>query len=167
MQIRCSICHNGPAFTDNAFHNVALAQFGPGRDGIFHNDDFGRGSVSELPAERYTFRTTPLRNVELTGPYGHAGQFVSLRDFIDHYSESGEKLRHYDVAQLEPALRPTLVDNTGTILATRDTIIDGVVLAPKVVDALTAYLQALTDPAARDLTYLIPERVPSGLPVPR
>ncbi len=92
---------------------------------------------------------------------------MSLHDFIDHYSESDEKLRHYDVSQLEPALRPTLVDNAGAVLATRDTIIDGVVLAPEVVDALTAYLQALTDPAARDLTSLIPERVPSGLPVPR
>ena len=31
MSARCSICHNGPAFTDNKFHNVAVAQFGPGK----------------------------------------------------------------------------------------------------------------------------------------
>ncbi|HSJ76563.1 MAG TPA: cytochrome-c peroxidase, partial [Gemmatimonadales bacterium] len=30
MSARCSICHNGPALTDNRFHNVAVAQFGPG-----------------------------------------------------------------------------------------------------------------------------------------
>jgi cytochrome c peroxidase len=29
MSARCSICHDGTAFTDNKFHNVALAQFGP------------------------------------------------------------------------------------------------------------------------------------------
>ncbi len=68
MQIRCSICHNGPAFSDGAFHNVALAQFGPGRgDGPLGNDDFGRERITGDPAQRYAFRTTPLRNVELTG----------------------------------------------------------------------------------------------------
>jgi len=30
---------------------------------------------------------------------------------------------------------------------------------------LVAFLKSLTDPAARDLTSLIPARVPSGLPV--
>jgi len=30
MSARCSVCHNGPAFTDNKFHNVAVAQLGPG-----------------------------------------------------------------------------------------------------------------------------------------
>ena len=168
MEIRCSECHTGPAFSDGAFHNVALAQFGPGAgDGPAGNDDFGRERVSGSPADRYAFRTTPLRNVELTGPYGHAGQFFSLHDFIDHYSESERKLRTFDASRLEPALQGTVVDNATAILATRDPIIDGVVLAPEIVDALTAYLLALTDPAARNLTHLIPERVPSGLPVPR
>jgi hypothetical protein len=32
---------------------------------------------------------------------------------------------------------------------------------------LVTFLKALTDPAARDLSALIPARVPSGLPVPR
>jgi hypothetical protein len=34
-----------------------------------------------------------------------------------------------------------------------------------VVDKLMAYMQALTDPAARNLSSAIPRRVPSGLPV--
>ena len=43
MSARCSICHNGPALTDNEFHNVAVAQFGPGKgDGPGGRDDFGR-----------------------------------------------------------------------------------------------------------------------------
>ena len=33
--------------------------------------------------------------------------------------------------------------------------------------ALMAFLGALTDPAARDLSHLIPDSVPSGLPVER
>ncbi len=168
MEIRCSECHNGPAFTDGDFHNVALAQFGPGMgDGPSGRDDFGRARISGDAAARYAFRTTPLRNVELTGPYGHAGQFTSLRDFVDHYSESADKLRNFDVTALDPALQGTLVDNDDAVLATRDPIIDGVVLDAATVDALTAYLLALTDPAARDLSRLTPDHVPSGLPVPR
>jgi cytochrome c peroxidase len=167
MEIRCSICHGGPAFTDNAFHNVALAQFGPGMgDGPDRNDDFGRARITGTAQDRYAFRTTPLRNVELTGPYGHAGQFTDLAAFIDHYSESDAKLRAYDVLQLEEPLRQSLLQNADAILATRDTLLDGVVLPPEAVAALTAYLLALTDPAARDLSHLVPSRVPSGLPVP-
>jgi cytochrome c peroxidase len=101
MSARCSICHNGPAFTDNKFHNVALAQFGPGEgDGAGGRDDFGRMRVTGLAADQYAFRTPPLRNVELTGPWGHDGAFTDLRGFIDHYSESDVKLRTYDVNQL-------------------------------------------------------------------
>jgi cytochrome c peroxidase len=168
LTIRCSLCHNGPAFTDNEFHNVAIAQFGPGQgDGPLGSDDFGRMRVTRLEEDRYRFRTTPLRNVALTGPWGHDGAFSGLRDFIEHYSESDLKLRSFDPFTLEPLLQGTLVANADAILATRDTILNGVVLSPELVDELTAYMGALTDPAALDLRGLIPARVPSGLPVDR
>jgi cytochrome c peroxidase len=166
MSARCSICHNGPAFTDNEFHNVALAQFGPGQgDGIGRRDDFGRMRVTGDPADRYKFRTTPLRNVELTGPWGHDGAFTDLRGFIDHYSESHLKLVGYDATQLEPLLRGTVLPTFSDILATRDTLLDGVVFTPQQVDEVTEFMMALTDPAARKLGTLTPERVPSGIPV--
>ena len=107
MSARCSICHNGPAFTDNQFHNVAVAQFGPGKGTARGRDDFGRMRVTGHAADRYAFRTPPLRNVELTGPYGHDGAFTGLRDFVDHYSESDIKLRNFDIIELEPLLRGT------------------------------------------------------------
>jgi cytochrome c peroxidase len=166
MSARCSICHNGPAFTDNLFHNVALAQFGPGEgDGAGGLDDFGRMRVTGNPAEQYAFRTTPLRNVELTGPWGHAGEFTNLRAFVDHYSESDIKLRNFDVMQLEALLRGTVQPTTEAILATRDPLLSGVVFTPQQVDEVTAFLSALTDPRARDLQRITPRRVPSGLPV--
>jgi cytochrome c peroxidase len=166
MTARCSICHNGPAFTDNLFHNVAVAQFGPGQgDGLNGLDDFGRMRVTGNPAERYAFRTPPLRNVELTAPYGHDGAFFSLRDFIDHYSESDIKLRDFNVSQLEPALQGTVLPTLNDILATRDPLLTGVVFPPQVVDEVTEFMKALTDPAARTLDRLVPGRVPSGLPV--
>jgi len=168
LSIRCVRCHDGPAFTDLEFHNVALAQFGPGEgNGPGGNDDFGRFNVTGNASDKYAFRTTPLRNVELTGPYGHAGQFIRLRDFIAHYSNSEDKLEHYDASQLPPALRGTVLDNVHDILATRDTIIAPVVLPDSVIDALTTYMQALTDPRARNLSSLAPRRVPSGLPIDR
>ncbi len=168
MSLKCSICHGGPAFTDNQFHNVAVAQFGPGQgDGPLLRDDFGRFRVTGNPAERYAFRSTPLRNVELTAPYGHDGAIHDLREFIAHYSESHVKLRTFDPTRLEPLLQLTLLPNAEDILLTRDTIIDGVVLPDDLVDRLTTFMSALTDPRARHLEGLIPGRVPSGLPVER
>jgi hypothetical protein len=41
------------------------------------------------------------------------------------------------------------------------------VLSDTLVDKLMDYMGALTDDAARNLTPLVPSRVPSGLPVDR
>jgi hypothetical protein len=38
---------------------------------------------------------------------------------------------------------------------------------PVVVDEVTAFMSALTDPAALDLTHVAPDRVPSGLSIDR
>jgi cytochrome c peroxidase len=168
LTIKCSLCHNGPAFTDNKFHNVAVAQFGPGKgNGADGHDDFGRMNVTGLEEDRYRFRTTPLRNVVLTEPYGHDGAISDLHGFIEHYSESDVKLRSFDPNTLEPLLQGTLELNFDAVIASRDTIIQGVVLPPTIVEQLTTFMTALTDPAARDLRRTIPFRVPSGLPVDR
>ncbi len=166
LSLKCSICHNGPAFSDNKFHNVALAQFGPGKgNGPSGRDDFGRENVTGSAAERYTFRTTPLRNVTLTAPYGHDGAFTVLHDFVDHYSESDLKLQQYNPLNIEPLLQGTILANAADILLTRDTLLTGVVLTPILVDDLTIFMGALTDPAVTRLDQLVPARVPSGLPV--
>jgi len=166
MSAKCSVCHNGPAFTDNKFHNVALAQLGPGEgDGAGGHDDFGRMRVTGNPADQYAFRTPALRNVGLTAPYGHDGGFTDLRAFVDHYSQSDVKLEQFDVTQLEPVLQGTVLADFDAILATRDTLLDGVFFPPQTIDEVTEFMKALTDPAAKDLGYLVPERVPSGLPV--
>jgi cytochrome c peroxidase len=168
MSARCSVCHNGPAFTDNQFHNVAVAQFGPGRgDGAGGKDDFGRAHETGRSEDRYAFRTTPLRNVELTAPYGHDGAFTSLRDFVAHYSESDVRLRNFDASTLGPEFSGTLLRNFDEILATRDPLLNGVVFDDQTIDDVTEFLKALTDPAARDLSSVVPASVPSGLPIDR
>jgi cytochrome c peroxidase len=173
MSARCSVCHNGPALTDNLFHNVAVAQLGPGEgDGPGKNDDFGRMRVTRDPLDRYKFRTPALRNVELTGPYGHDGAYLDLEEFVDHYSESHLKLDGFllgtDPARgrLEPLLINTVLQNKEDILSTRDVLLEGVVFPRHpVIEDVTEFMRALTDPAARDLSGLVPARVPSGLPV--
>lgn len=168
LTLKCSICHNGPTFSDDQFHNVAVAQLGPGQgNGESRHDDFGRMNVTGKASDRYRFRTTPLRNVELTGPYGHSGAIITLRDFIAHYSESDKKLLEYDPSQLEYALQGTVLPNASAILAQRDTLLEGVVLTDQLVENLLIYMRALTDDAARNLSHLTPHRVPSGLPVQR
>jgi cytochrome c peroxidase len=166
MSARCSICHNGPALTDNQFHNVAVIQLGPGKgDGVGGRDDFGRMRETGVASEKYAFRTPALRNVELTAPYGHDGAFFSLRDFVDHYSESATKLMNFNVAQLEPALQATVLPTQADILATRDPLLTGVVFSDQIIDEVTEFMNALTDPAARNLQGVVPGRVPSGLSV--
>jgi len=170
LTLKCSICHNGATLSDDQFHDVAVAQLGPGEGddpNINGRDDFGRMRVTGSALDKYLFRTTPLRNVELTGPYGHDGAITTLRGFVEHYSESDIKLRTFDASPLEPALRNTVIPTTDAILAQRDTLLNGVVLTPQLVDALMDYMGALTDAAARDLTRLVPLRVPSRLPVDR
>jgi cytochrome c peroxidase len=121
--------------------------------------------VTGNPADRYAFRTPPLRNVELTAPYGHNGAFFSLREFIGHYSESDKKLRDFDITQLEPLLRGTVLPTLAEILATRDPLLNGVVFSDQVIDEVTEFMKALTDPSALNLDAIIPDRVPSGLTI--
>jgi cytochrome c peroxidase len=163
---RCSRCHNGATLSDGKFHNVAVPQVGPGfGDGPTGQDDFGRMRQTKNLADKYKFRTPPLRNVELTAPYGHDGAIVSLRSWVDHYSQSDIKLRNYSPSQLEPLLQGTLQPTASDILVTRDTRLATLVMKPAQVDAITEFLKALTDPAARDLSRFVPVAVPSGLAV--
>ncbi len=52
-------------------------------------NDLGRYRVTEDPADRWKFRTPSLRNIALTAPYMHNGEFTSLREVIDFYDRGG------------------------------------------------------------------------------
>jgi hypothetical protein len=62
-------------------------------------------------------------------------------------------------------LKGTVLDTAWEILATRDPLLEGVVFDKKVVDDLSAFMKALTDPRARDLQAVVPRSVPSGIKV--
>jgi cytochrome c peroxidase len=50
--------------------------------------DAGVGDVTLLDLDMGSFKSPSLRNVEVTGPYGHDGRFATLDALIDHYSDN-------------------------------------------------------------------------------
>ena len=49
---KCSICHNGPVFTDGNFHNIGVKQHGPLKE------DLGRFNVSKEDFDKGAFNST-------------------------------------------------------------------------------------------------------------
>ena len=166
---RCMRCHETDSFQDRQgdFHNSGVPQFGPGfSDEPGVGDDLGRERVTGDPADRRLFQVPPLRNVELTAPYGHAGQFATLEAIVRHYNNVEARLREYDVSQIAPELRGTLLNNFDEILANLDTLLIPVRFEEGDAGDIVEFLKSLTDPRALTLD-LAPDTVPSGLPVDR
>lgn len=165
----CSTCHSGSLLTDQQFYSLGVPQIGPGKEDEAP-EDFGRGRETGTVADRYAFRTPSLHNVSLTGPWMHDGAFVTLEAAIRHHADPEASLAAYDARQ---ALGPGLlfVDRQrylDPLLASFSPELSNVPeLSDEQIADLVAFLHALTDPAAADLDHLIPERVPSGLPIDR
>ena len=171
-EARCSSCHSGPLLGGGSFANVGVPQIGPG-NGRGAPLDFGRGEIQPQQTNpeffRFMFRVPPLRNVALTAPFMHNGAFTTLDAVVEHYNDVPLSLRSYDVSQLPPALRASHHGDAATLSAIERTL-DGRLRTPLgLTNAeradLVAFLESLTDPAARDLRHLAPASVPSGLPV--
>jgi cytochrome c peroxidase len=169
VDANCTECHRGPGLADFAFHNTGLAQLGPGKGhGPTGQEDWGRGGVVNNRGARFAFRTPPLTNVGLTGPWGHAGQFADLGDVVRHYDNPEQGLRDYVVqANVDD---PEFFDerfagSDGAILASIDNDTDA--RGRPDIGAILTFLNALEDPLVQLYIEDIPESVPSGLPVDR
>ena len=127
---QCLVCHNGPALSDQQFHNIGLPHK-PGDDGInlgrsqgilvaranpftckniFENDKKQTESCAELgylETENVdfvgAFKTPTLRQLRDSAPYGHDGRFATLADVLRHYNELTTKPA---VGRAEATLRP-------------------------------------------------------------
>lgn len=170
----CSGCHSGPFLTDQGFHAMGAPQIGPGKGARFETSarDEGRAEVTGKPEDLFAFRTPSLRNVALTGPYGHAGAHATLAGFIADHADPVAALGRYDMGQ---AVLPALAVNDRAIMDDPEEVaaIAAAVTTPPVVlssadiAALVAFLDSLTDPVAITGRLGVPDTVPSGLPVPR
>ena len=153
--INCSSCHlldtrefsPGEIFSNHRYHNIGVPTNREvrGKNGI----DVGHRDLGLLenpavddPAMAGKFRVPSLRNVAVTGPYMHNGVFQELRTAILFYNrftlsnpksqtnpETGARWREPEV--------PETVDI--------ELLRDGQPLAENYVEALVAFLTALTD----------------------
>ena len=119
----CFGCHTTEAFVS--------ANPGPQNNGLdaLSTTDLGAGGVFSNPIFVGRFKTTSLRNIELTPPYMHDGRFETLEEVVEHYSSG---------IQAHPTLSPALTDENG------DPVRLNFTAAEKA--ALVAFLKTLTDP---------------------
>ncbi|HEX9887705.1 MAG TPA: cytochrome c peroxidase [Longimicrobiales bacterium] len=165
---RCGTCHGGPLLTDFLHHARAVPQIGPGKEEP--SEDRGLGRLTGKPADDYRFRTPPLRNVALTGPWMHDGAMMSLEEAVVHSLDPAASFAAFDGSDLPPLFAGTLDTDPARNQARLDAMepMVPVVLTAAELQDLMAFLEgALTDASSLDLMADLPESVPSGLPVER
>ena len=159
----CASCHQGDFFTDESFHNMAMPQIGPGKgDGIDGSKDFGRARETGLDADKFAFRTPSLINVEVTGPWSHAGSYTSLTAVVKHHLNPAQAIESYDaslLAQVDIRNLDKMTENTTEALDAGSFFAQGeapVLLNDMQVGFIVEFLQALTDPCTQDRACLSP-----------
>src|SRR4029450_1899845 len=165
---RCSSCHSGPLLGGQSFANVGAPQIGPGV-GKAAPLDIGRGEELNFREYKFAFRVQPLRNVELTSPYFHSGAYATLDAVVRHCNNADSAQKNFAPSNLKPAVAALYHGDAATksaVLETLDSRLrDPLRLTVTEQDQLVAFLKSLTDPAARDLSSIVPASVPSGLAV--
>jgi cytochrome c peroxidase len=175
----CVACHavagaSSEMFSDFRPHVAGVPQVAPAAtnvafDGPGADEDFGLEQATGDPADRYAFRTPPLRNVALQPAFMHNGAFVRLGDAIRYHLDAGGAAASYTPAALAPDLRGPL-GPLAPVLARLDPRLRAPSgLSAAEVDDLVAFVGGgLLDPSARPerLRRLVPERLPGGRPVP-
>jgi cytochrome c peroxidase len=174
----CVQCHavsgeSNEQFSDFRQHVIGLPQLFPNRgnvlfDGPDAKEDFGLEQITGNPADRYAFRTSPLRNVALQPTFFHNGAYTRLEDALRFHLDAISSARKYNrtqagvdsdlrVGPIEPVLQ-----RIDPLLATP---------APLTNDEFQWLLEfvrgGLHDPRAtpQTLRLLIPNRLPSGRPL--
>lgn len=175
----CVRCHavSGPSnemFSDFEQHVAGVPQIAPANtnnifDGARANQDFGLEQVTGDPADRYAFRTSPLRNVAVQPTFMHNGAFTRLEDAIRYHLDATTGAAAY--TPTGQGLDPDLAGPTGPIgpvIARLDpALASPVTLSDQAFRQLVAFVErGLLDPRARPekLRSLVPHQVPSGRP---
>jgi cytochrome c peroxidase len=134
----CVSCHavagdSNEMFSDFETHVIAVPQVAPefgvdsngvglGNvvfDGTDRDEDYGHERTTGNSADRYMFRTAPLRNLARSPAYFHNGAFTDLEDAIRHHLDVDFSQTNYDpvaaglapdIDKLGPVIDMTLVD---------------------------------------------------------
>ena len=92
-----------------------------------------------------------------------------LEDVVRHHLSPETSLRNYDPDSLPEQFRETVhleEELVAEMLQTLDVLVaEPRELSDEEFSQLMAFLDALTSPSALDLSHLVPESVPSGLPI--
>lgn len=163
----CTDCHDGPLLSDMRFHNIGVPQLGPGKDPETGLDE-GRYLVTGDPADRFAFRTPPLRNVELTGPFMHDGAFQTLEQVVRHHANPEVSLRSYRPPPSHPGEHHDDPETVVAIVSTLDPALRPRDLSEYQVNALVAFLRTLSSETELNIFpgAGVPPSLPSGLPPP-
>jgi cytochrome c peroxidase len=180
---RCVQCHavrgkSNEMFSDFQMHVIAVPQiapeFGVGKgnvifDGPGRDEDFGLEQISGNPADRYKFRSSPLRNVALQPAFFHNGSYTRLEDAIRHHLNVFESARSYKPIPAGVDKDLTLVlGPIEPVLARVDPLLAHPIdLTPDELESLVAFVRTgLLDPRAerQNLCSLVPASLPSGMP---
>ena len=152
---RCVSCHvieqTQALFTDNRFHNIGVGinniqadvpelahEFLKAQATLSEVDvkvltdartsEIGRFAVTRTFDDLGSFKTPTLRNIAVTAPYMHDGSLATLRDVVVHYNNGGVTKEGDRVNDfLSGGIRP----------------LD---LTEREIDALVAFMEALTSP---------------------
>jgi cytochrome c peroxidase len=180
---KCVMCHAVDGKSNEMFsdfqNRVAgipqlVPQFGVGKsnmvyDGPGANEDFGLEQVTGDPADRYKFRTAPLRNAALAPAYFHNGSFTRLEDAIRYHLNPERFGPIYNAANAGVAvdLRIRPQGPIDPVLARLDPELrGGIRLRESEITDLIAFVRnGLLDSRAKkeNLCSLVPAKLPSGL----
>jgi cytochrome c peroxidase len=130
----CFGCHTTEAFISanpgSQNNGLDLVTTDPGAGTTFPNN----------PIFDARFKTSSLRNIELTAPYMHDGRFTTLEEVVEHYNSG---------IQAHPTLSAALTDANGDPVQLNFTTTEK--------SALIAFLKTLTDSSiASDVKYSDP-----------
>lgn len=177
---KCVQCHavsgkSNEMFSNFEQHVIGVPQIAPiiGNvtfDGPGEDEDFGLEQNTREIADRYKFRTSPIRNVASQPTFFHNGAFTRLEDAIKHHLNVSASVAAYD--PVAAGVDPDLAIRVGPmepVLARIDPILSTPInLTADEFRQLVDFVRyGLTDQRARteNLRHLIPRSVPSGFPV--
>jgi cytochrome c peroxidase len=182
----CVGCHavagkSNEMFSDFQMHVMGVPQiapaFGAGKgnvlfDGPCQDEDFGLEQITGDPADRYKFRSSPLRNLALQTAFFHNGAFTRLEDAVYHHLHVIESAQNYDA--VNAGVDRDLTMGLGPIAPVLERIdpllLHPPQLTPEEFENLVTFVRTgLLDSRAgrKSLCAMIPAALPSGMPALR